>query len=420
MAGVETISQDARLVLVAANPRSGARSSREVVGQLAAALTRERLETRVITDLDELTQAASEAQRAGRLRTVVAAGGDGTLAELVNRTSSDTPLAVFPLGTANLMANFLGIEPQPETFAAMLAAGKSVRIDAARAWSATTEPDGAVVESAPAAGNACLTPRRGDAEERASSPAASGRIFLITAGVGFDAAVVAKLHRQRAGHIRMWNYAKPIWDCVRSYSYPRLRCECAWTAASDAVFSQDATSSDDATSSGPASALSFSAGLAASRPASGGSGPASACGPSPVDTIGACIVKTSERTSAPLETTFDARWLFVQNLPCYAGGLQFAPRANACDGLLDVCGLEYGSFWHGLRYLGYVLSGRHERLADCRMLRVERIRVTSDAPAPVQFDGDPGGQLPLEIESLPLRVRLVGPEGAIARLTGRG
>jgi diacylglycerol kinase (ATP) len=363
MLGEETIPADARLVLIAANPRSGARSSREVVGQLAAALSRERLESRVMTDLDELTLAASAAQRERRLRAVVAAGGDGTLAELVNRTSADTPLAVFPLGTANLMANYLGLEPRVDQFAAMLAAGKSLRLDAARAWSAPLGPNSSAASASPA--------------PRATS---AGRIFLIMASVGFDAAVVASLHSRRSGHIRMWSYAKPIWDCVRSYSYPRLRCECAWTTFRETVDSRRMTVAP-----------------------------------------GMDVSNSWESASTRLETTFEASWLFVQNLPCYAGGLRFAPRATGRDGLLDVCGLEYGSFWHGLRYLCYVLSGRHEGLADCRMERVERIRVSCDnAAVPVQFDGDPGGQLPLEIESLPLRVRLIGPEGAIARLEAEG
>ncbi len=303
----------------------------------------------MFTDLDAITQAAADSLRERSLRAVVAAGGDGTLAELVNRVSPDTPLAVFPLGTANLVANHLGITPRPDHFAAMLAAGKSLRIDAAVARAAS-RPHGAMSSA------------------EAKSSATAGRVFLATASIGFDAAVVAELHAARTGHIRKSSYAKPILRCMRSYTYPRLRCRCIGVRSLEPN-------------------AEFRAGEV--WPAIDGPG---------------------------TEVEFEAGWLFVQNLACYAGGLDFTPEAQACDGLLDLCALRYGSIWHGLRYLGYVLAGRHARLPDCRVLRTRSLIVTSDSPAPLQLDGDPGGWLPLEIETLAGRVRLVAPAAALARL----
>ena len=60
-----------------------------------------------------------------------------------------------------------------------------------------------------------------------------------------------------------------------------------------------------------------------------------------------------------------------------------------------------------------VLLGRHQRSADWTMRRVGRARITSDAPVPYQLDGDPGGLLPLDVESLPGRLTLVVPEEAV-------
>lgn len=109
------------------------------------------------------------------------------------------------------------------------------------------------------------------------------------------------------------------------------------------------------------------------------------------------------------EETVQSRWLFAFNLPCYAFAIGLAPQADGCDGLLDACAFEQGSFWHGLRYLTAVTRGRHQELADCRAVRVRRLRIESQRPVPFQVDGDPGGVLPLEIEVLPGRMTLLMP-----------
>jgi diacylglycerol kinase family enzyme len=109
------------------------------------------------------------------------------------------------------------------------------------------------------------------------------------------------------------------------------------------------------------------------------------------------------------EQTFESRWLFAFNLPCYAFALALAPEADGCDGLLDACAFRQGSFWHGLRYLAAVTRHQHRQLADCSSSRVRRLRVESERPVPYQVDGDPGGILPLEIEVLPGRMTLLTP-----------
>ena len=195
-------------------------------------------------------------QREGRLRAVVAAGGDGTLAEIVNRTEPDTPLAVYPLGTANLLSNYLAIVRQAKSFADMLAAAQAVRLDAGRVRPLAPDP----------------APDQPGVPPQPAADRSAGRIFLITAGIGFDAAVVERLHKRRTGHIRFGSYLEPILTVVRNYSYPQLRCE--WSL---------------------------------------------------------------EGEDRVMDGNLHARWLFIQNLPCYAGGLNFAPNASATDGRLDVC-----------------------------------------------------------------------------------
>ncbi len=137
-------------VLIAANPRAGASSPGGTVERLASVLRHHQFRVEIFTDLDTVTAAAERAWQAGELRALVAAGGDGTVAELVNRTKVGVPIAVFPLGTANLLAGYLGIRPTFQPFARMLKRGAIIRLDAGKA---------------------------------------AGRIFLLMVGCGFDAEV---------------------------------------------------------------------------------------------------------------------------------------------------------------------------------------------------------------------------------------
>ena len=101
---------------------------------------------------------ARSAAQAGKTL-VVAAGGDGTIAEVANGLmGSATRLGVIPLGTANVLANELGLPFAPGAVAHALAFGR-------------TRP---------------LWPGL------ASGPGGS-RLFVQMLGVGFDAHVVQQL-----------------------------------------------------------------------------------------------------------------------------------------------------------------------------------------------------------------------------------
>ena len=71
------------------------------------------------------TELARDAVRAGA-RLVVAAGGDGTIAEVADGLSgSDASLGIIPLGTANVLAHELGLPFAPRPVAAALAFGRT-------------------------------------------------------------------------------------------------------------------------------------------------------------------------------------------------------------------------------------------------------------------------------------------------------
>jgi diacylglycerol kinase family enzyme len=112
------------------------------------------------------------------------------------------------------------------------------------------------------------------------------------------------------------------------------------------------------------------------------------------------------------------RWAFGFNLPLYARGWQLAPDAAGTNGRLDVCTFERGSLFHGLRYLWHVMRESHQRLSDARITRGRRFRLEAAAhEVPYQLDGDFAGVLPVEMELLPRKLRmLVMPE--LARRLG--
>ncbi len=121
------------------------------------------------------TQKAGDAQtRAATLTSedcdvVVAAGGDGTINEVANGLANAPglvpPLAIIPLGTANVLAQEIGLRGNPRAVARAIA------------------------------GRARMTVHLGEA---------NGRYFVMMAGVGFDAHVVANVDlalKRRTGKI---------------------------------------------------------------------------------------------------------------------------------------------------------------------------------------------------------------------------
>jgi diacylglycerol kinase (ATP) len=330
----DPLLDDARTVLIAANPVAGSGKRWQAVERLSAELERRNLQSRIIESLDEVASETARLFGAGELRAVVAAGGDGTAAEIVNRTPLGCPVAIFPVGTANLLAGYLGIVHDPAALAEMIAAGHTCRLDAGRA---------------------------------------NDRLFLLMASVGFDAEVVRQVHVARQGHISKWTYAKPILQSIYSYEYPKLRVYCS--PAEEEKDSNEAAqdvniSADVITSAGDRKE---------SRASNDGDWSEPIC----------CC------------------WAFVFNLPRYGGGLKIAPAANGLDGQLDLCTFQRGGLVAGLQYLAAVLQARHQSHPEFIGRRGQRFRIEADSNIFYQLDGDIGGSLPLAIEILPRRLRVV-------------
>ncbi len=112
------------------------------------------------------------------------------------------------------------------------------------------------------------------------------------------------------------------------------------------------------------------------------------------------------------------RWMFGFNLPLYALGLPIAPHAVATDGLLDVCTFERGAVWSIARYLWHVVRRLHLKLPDAglRLSRRFRLEAANGATIPYQLDGDYAGTLPVDVEVLPGKLRLMVSTDAARRL----
>ena len=195
---------DKERVLIFANPIAGRGRGRRIAERLRARLEADSFDVDLFLERPDCFDLAG-LHRPPRAAIVI--GGDGTLRGVAHRlfldpcpvspegrTSpdapppTDPPLLIVPLGTANLMGRHLGIRWNERTLADQVAAAVArrnvVRIDTARA---------------------------------------NGRLFLLMAGVGFDAHVVHALDRMRSGPIKLTSYVAPAISALTGYQFPPLR-----------------------------------------------------------------------------------------------------------------------------------------------------------------------------------------------------
>jgi len=298
--GSNKADSSANVVVFSINPNSGASDKRALCEKIASRLDAIGYQTVLSSDLDEVESATRKHLKSGSLRAVVAAGGDGTISLLANRLPRETPFAILPLGTENLLGRHLGLKANEEFFVSLIESGVETRVDA------------------------------GDA---------NGKLFFVVASCGFDAAVVKRLDEVRSGHINRASWLKPIWQTILSYRFPAL------TYALD------------------------------DKP------------------------------------SITARWAFIFNIPRYAIGLRITPEANDSDGKLDICTYRDHGIVRGIWYLLVTFLGSHSRLDATQFGQFEKLKIESEGDEPVHYelDGDPGGELPLEIQVVPQALCVLVP-----------
>ncbi len=117
----------ANRVIIIANPYSGSIDNRPRVDELVDLLHERNLTTQVLWDHDERHAQLTDPTTLDGCRCIVAAGGDGTVSDVVN-LRLDLPLATLPLGTENLYAKALNHASVP-ILADAIAAGNTRHID---------------------------------------------------------------------------------------------------------------------------------------------------------------------------------------------------------------------------------------------------------------------------------------------------
>jgi len=301
MSSTFEILDSAKVIIFAINPNSGASDKRALCESIAKRLESEGFEPILLTDLGEVESQTKQHLESGTLRAVVSAGGDGTVSLLGNLLPPETPFAILPLGTENLLGRHLGLKADEEFFVSLIKQGKFRKIDAGRA---------------------------------------NGKLFFVVASCGFDAAVVKRLDEVRTGHINYFSWLKPIAQTIFSYKFPPLK-----------------------------------------------------------------IWIDGQQTDRPV------RWAFIFNIPKYAINLRITPEAIDNDGKLDACTYRDGGLFRGIWYLCVTFLGSHKRLDAASFAKFESMRIEADCEETVYFelDGDPGGELPVEIEAVPEGLTVLVP-----------
>ena len=110
--------------------------------------------------------------------------------------------------------------------------------------------------------------------------------------------------------------------------------------------------------------------------------------------------------------------VFVGNIPRYAIGLQILREARWDDGKLDLCIMRCSHQGPLIGHAFWTFLNWHVEHPWVIYRQVERVRLESSEPLPMQCDGDPAGNLPADIEIIPAAVRfIVPPETAAAAAT---
>lgn len=233
-------------------------------------------------------------------------GGDGTMNEAVNGIADirKVRLALVPCGSGNDLAKSLGLASDPEEIVRMLQKNRvRRRVNVGRLTMYDRyDKDGRRLEGEP-----CV------------------RLFNISSGIGFDAAICEEVQRSRV---------KKILNRIRLgrliYLYVALH----------QIFTAERT--------------------------------------------GCRITIDHEHT---YEYT-DLLLAVGMNEAYEGGGFRFAPEADPYDSLLDFCIADHLSQWDFFRIFPYAYSGRHTRFAGVHMMRGAHAEIETDRPVWVHTDGE--------------------------------
>ena len=343
---------------VLANPRAGRGRAERIATLTTRALAAAGWDSKLSTQHPEQFIPAG-----GPPNACVVIGGDGTLRAAVSRLlqefGDDTPpILPVPMGTANLMGQYLGtprplgqiaVEGALQTAEAFYPSPERLvgRAVGPRIYRRTRRLLGKLApltsSGARQTAAAVVASLAGGTARRLDVGEAGGHPFLLMAGIGFDAHVVHALDRRRRetpGPVGLLSYALPALSAITQHAFPKL------------------------------------------------------------------IVRVDGRRVWGPEQGL----VMVANVPQYGTGFPIVPDARADDGRLDVLCLPCRDRPSLARLFAEAAIGSHVRLTGTASVTGREIQIESVAGSgnvPVQIDGDPGGTLPITLRVHPAAVPFV-------------
>jgi diacylglycerol kinase family enzyme len=135
------------------------------------------------------------------------------------------------------------------------------------------------------------------------------------------------------------------------------------------------------------------------------------------------LARDQQAGDSPSERhSFTAYTVGACNSKTYGGGMRAAPGALLDDGLLEVVILEsIGKLRFLVKILPKVFKGTHVHEPGVKVFRARAVSIAADRRFTMYADGDPIGELPATVRTLPAAVRVLVPErgpGADAFLGG--
>ncbi len=91
----------------------------------------------------------------------------------------------------------------------------------------------------------------------------------------------------------------------------------------------------------------------------------------------------------------------VTNGPTYGAGFRINPTADYCDGLLDICTIDYTPLLRALRLLPVVQKGEHAALPEATFYRAKTVHIESRFVVNIQMDGETTSATSFDAEILP-------------------
>ena len=178
------------MIVIAANPYRGADRPRARVEELVAALKATGAAVQVVWDAAHRAALLGDPGAMADVRCVVAAGGDGTVAAVINELVADVPLAVLPIGNENLFARALGFHVAPARLARAIGVGTCRRLDLGLAHTSV-----------------------------------GTRRFGLMLSAGFDADVIHRIARWRISsgsplRVGRTSYVRPLGQSLWAYAHP--------------------------------------------------------------------------------------------------------------------------------------------------------------------------------------------------------